>query len=378
MARVLARPDRPDDPGVAAPPKASPFDQGTDEPVAAPSTLHLWHVLVALAVLLAAAIVSVLVGPADLSPRLVLEILANHLPFVAIHGASNPTAVAVVWQLRLPRIVLGALVGSTLAVSGASYQGVFHNPLADPYLLGVASGAGLGATVAVVAIPHLASWPVSPVPICAFAGAVLAVGATFALGRSVRGARSATSLILAGVAIGAFFVAAQTFLLQQQNPQVLSEVYNWILGGLAAAGWSQVALVAPYVGAAMVTLFALRRLLDTLSVGDDEASSLGVRAERVRLLVIAAATLGTAAVVSVSGLIGFVGIIVPHTVRLTAGPSYQRVIPLSILYGAAFLILADLLARSVLAPGEIPLGVVTAFLGAPFFIIVLRQSRSLS
>jgi iron complex transport system permease protein len=169
----------------------------------------------------------------------------------------------------------------------------------------------------------------------------------------------------------------QTFLLQRSSPGQLSTVYSWILGGLSTAGWGQVELVLPYVGIAMVVLLACRRLLDVMSIGDEEATSVGVRAERVRLVVIVAATLGTAAAVSVSGLIGFVGIIVPHTIRLLAGPSYRRILPLSVLFGAGFLILADLLARTILSPAEIPLGVVTAFLGAPFFLVVLRQARRL-
>jgi iron complex transport system permease protein len=177
--------------------------------------------------------------------------------------------------------------------------------------------------------------------------------------------------------VAAFFTAVQTFLLQRSSPGQLSTVYSWILGGLSTAGWGQVDLVLPYVGTAILVLLACRRLLDVMSVGDEEATSVGVRAERVRLVVIVAATLGTAAAVSVSGLIGFVGIIVPHTIRLLAGPSYRRILPLSVLFGAGFLILADLLARTVLSPAEIPLGVVTAFLGAPFFLVVLRQARRL-
>jgi iron complex transport system permease protein len=264
-----------------------------------------------------------------------------------------------------------------LAIAGASYQGAFSNPLADPYLLGVASGAGLGATLVVAGAPVIGQIPSDLLPVAAFAGAVLAVAATFALGRSRASERSAASLLLAGIAVAAFFTAAQTFLLQRSSPDQLSTVYSWILGGLSTAGWGQVDLVLPYVGAAMVVLVACRRLLDVMSIGDEEATSVGVRAERVRLVVIVAATLGTAAAVSVSGLIGFVGIIVPHTIRLLAGPSYRRILPLSVLFGAGFLILADLLARTILSPAEIPLGVVTAFLGAPFFLVVLRQARRL-
>ena len=355
------------------------FDDGSDEPTPLVATrLHVWHVVVAVLFLLATAAVSLMVGPADLAPLAILKDLASRIPFVRLHSGLTPTGVAVLWQLRMPRIVLGGLVGAMLSLAGASYQGVFHNPLADPYLLGVASGAGLGATIAIVELPRLASWSFDPVPFAAFVGAVAAVAATFTLGRSGARVRNATSMILAGIAVGAFFTAAQTYLLQRQNPAIVAEVYDWILGGLATAGWDQVLLILPYVSVAMVALLAVRRLLDALCVGDDEANTLGVRADYVRLFVVVAATLGTAAAVSVSGLIGFVGIIVPHTIRLIAGPSYQRIIPLSLLYGAAFLILADLLARTALSPSEVPLGVVTAFLGAPFFLVVLRRSRALS
>jgi iron complex transport system permease protein len=342
-----------------------------------PTRLRLRHLLVGLFFVLLAALGSLLVGPADIAPGDVLAQLASRLPLLGVHSSLSPVAIAVIWQLRMPRIVLGCLVGAMLAVAGASYQGVFHNDLADPYLLGIAAGAGLGATIAVVYLPAVTSWPVDPLPLAAFAGAVLAVTATFVLGRSGRRSRGATSLILGGVAVGAFFTAVQTFL-QQQNTPVLAEVYTWILGGLSTAGWNEVTLVLPYIAISCAVLILSRRLLDAMSVGDDEASGFGVRADLVRLLVVAAATLGTAAAVSVSGLIGFVGIIVPHTIRLLAGPSYQRIIPLSVLYGAGFLVLADLLARTVLSPAEVPLGVVTAFLGAPFFLVVLRRSRRLA
>ena len=346
-------------------------------PALFPTRLRTVHVLIGVAFLLAAATASVLVGPADLSPAGVLEEIASKLPLVHVHPDLSATGAIVVWQLRVPRLVLGGLVGAMLAVAGASYQGVFCNPLADPYLLGVASGAGLGATVAVIEGPALAHLPIDALPLAAFVGAVVAVAATFALGRSRGAERAPASLVLSGVAVAAFFTAVQTFL-QQQNTQDIAVVYTWILGGLSTAGWGQVGMIWPYIVAAIVVLLACRRLLDVLSVGDEEATSLGVRAGRVRLVVVVAATLGTAAAVSVSGLIGFVGIIVPHTIRLLAGPSYRRILPLAVLFGAGFLIFADLLARTVLSPQEIPLGVVTAFLGAPFFLVVLRQARRLS
>jgi iron complex transport system permease protein len=326
---------------------------------------------------LLAATASILVGPADLPVTGVLSEVVSRVPFVHVGPGLSAVGAAVVWQLRMPRMVLGALVGAMLAVAGASYQGAFSNPLADPYLLGVASGAGLGATVVVVGAPLIGQIPSDLLPPAAFAGAVVAVAATFALGRSRAAARSAASLLLAGVAVAAFFTAVQTFLLQQSSPDQVTAVYTWILGGLSTAGWDQVELVLPYIGTAIIVLLACRRLLDVLSVGDEEATSMGVRAQRVRVVVIVAATLGTAAAVSVSGLIGFVGIIVPHTIRLLAGPSYRRILPLSVLFGAGFLVLADVVAHNVLSPAEVPLGVVTAFLGAPFFLVVLRQARRL-
>jgi iron complex transport system permease protein len=312
----------------------------------------------------------VLIGPADIAPGAILAEFADRLPFVTVDGGLDARESAIVWDLRLPRTVLGGLVGATLAAAGGAYQGVFRNPLADPYLLGVAAGAGLGATVAIVnAGPGAAA-----VPPAAFAGAVLAVLLTYALGVGAGGRSSGVTLILAGVAVAAFFTAAQTFV-QQRHADSVREVFSWILGRLGGAGWSEVVIMLPYAAAAIVALLFHRRLLDVLAVGEDEARTLGVRPERVRLIVVLAATLGTAAAVSVSGLIGFVGIVVPHTVRLLGGVSYRIILPLAVLGGAAFLILADLAARTVLSPSEIPIGVVTAFVGGPFFAVVLWNTR---
>jgi iron complex transport system permease protein len=283
-------------------------------------------------------------------------------------GALTPLDEAVLWELRAPRVALGALVGGTLAIAGAAYQAVFRNPLADPYLLGAAAGAGLGATAAIVYAGSV------PLPLAAFAGATAAVAGAYALGRSVGGRETAT-LILAGVAMAAFLTAVQTLLLQSDTDNVRL-VYTWLLGRLSSAGWSDVVLVLPYAAASIVVLLAHRRLLDVLRVGDEEALALGVPVGRVRLIVIGAATLGTAAAVAVSGLIGFVGIVVPHAVRLLAGSSYRSVLPLSVLFGAAFLVLADVAARTALAPAELPIGVVTACVGAPFFVVVLRATRA--
>lgn len=341
---------------------------------AVPARLRPGWVGLGMGILAAAALVGVLVGPVALRPGEVVGAMLDRLPFVSIDTGVSSRDAAILFELRLPRVVLAGLVGATLAVAGAAYQGVFRNPLADPYLLGAAAGAGLGATLVIAYGPPTGTWPVEPLPLAAFVGALGGVGLAYALGRSGSRARSTATLILAGVAVAAFFTAIQTYL-QQREDDTLREVYSWILGGLGTVGWREVLLVLPYMVVGLAAIVLHRRLLDVLSVGDDEADSLGIHSGRVRLIVVTAASLATAAAVAVSGLIGFVGIIVPHTIRLLAGPSYRLVIPLSILFGGAFLILADTAARTTLAPAEIPIGVVTALFGAPFFVMVLRRSR---
>ena len=266
-------------------------------------------------------------------------------------------------------MLLALLVGGMLAVSGCAYQGTFRNPLADPYLLGVSAGAGLGATAAIVTSDQRLA-----VPIAAFVGALAAVGLTYGLGRSAIVGRSAASLVLAGVAVASLLTAVQT-LIQQRNSDKIREVYGWVLGRLGTSGWSDVVLVAPYVLVCIAVLWRYRRVLDVFAVGDEEALTLGLPVAQARAAVVIAASLGTAAAVSVTGLIGFVGIIVPHILRLLVGNSYRVLVPLSAAYGGVFLILADLVARTALAPQEIPIGVVTALVGAPFFLLVLGTRR---
>ena len=327
----------------------------------------------AVAFLFVALIIGVLTGPIHLGVGAVLESTAARLHVPGATTPLSPTEEAILWQIRVPRVVLAALVGAMLALAGATYQGVFRNPLADPYLLGVAAGAGLGATIAIAYLPHgLRGQRV--LPVAAFIGGAIAVMLTYAVGRSARRERDAATLVLAGVTVAAFFTAWQTFV-QQQNAETLQQVYSWILGNIPSTGWSDVILILPYVAVAAVVILALRRVVDVLNLGDDEAATLGVDVRRVRLALVVAATLGTAAAVAVAGLIGFVGIIVPHAIRLVSGVGYRALLPLSLIVGAGFLVLADVIARTALSPAEIPLGVVTAFVGAPFFALVLRSTR---
>jgi iron complex transport system permease protein len=328
-----------------------------------------WAVIGAL-ILTGALLIGFAVGPVDLGVGAIVREILSHVPFLGVSSPLDDTEQAIFWQLRAPRVVLGALVGAMLASAGAGYQGVFRNPLADPYLLGAAAGAGLGATL-VIAYANDSARELRP--LAAFAGATVGVAVAYAIGRSA-GGRTSASLILAGVTVASFLTAVQTFV-QQRNTDTVQEVYAWILGQLETSGWREVAIAVPYMAASWAVLLVHGRLLDVLAVGDEEAASLGVNVSRVRLLVLGAATLGTAVAVALSGLIAFVGIIVPHAIRLVAGTSYRVVMPLSIMLGGAFLVLADVLARTVTSPAELPIGVVTAFFGAPFFALLLRTTR---
>ena len=313
-----------------------------------------WWLPLSLVVLAGALFLGVMIGPA---------------------GSWGTASWNIIWNIRMPRVVLAGIVGAMLSVAGASYQGVFRNPLVDPYLLGVAAGAGLGATIVfALGRSSTSGWPIDPLPVVAFAGGLLAVLLTYLVGASFGANRSGVTLVLAGVAVTSLATAVQAFVLQRNN-DVIREVYSWILGRLTTADWGDVRLVLPYVVVSTTVLLLHRRHLDMLRVGDDEAAALGTHVQRVRLSVVIAATMGTAAVVSVSGLIGFVGIVVPHVVRLLAGSSYRRLLPLSLVVGATFLILADIPGRVLQNPAETPIGVVTAFFGAPFFIVVLRSRR---
>ncbi len=328
--------------------------------------------LAGLATVALASILSVSVGPVSINPFDVFIELIDHLPLMSWDSGLNQTGQAIVWDIRAPRVVLGLLVGGLLAGSGAAYQGVFRNPLADPYLLGVAAGAGLGVTIAVVSGVGDGVGPFDPIPMAAFVGALGAVLVAGILGSKVGAAGSTATLILAGVAVASFLTAVQTYV-QQRNSDTLRQVYVWILGRLSQGGWDEVLLLLPYAVVSIAVIWWFAGALDVLAVGDDEASTLGLEPAKIRMIVLVFASLGAAAAVSVSGLIGFVGLIIPHGVRSIAGASNRLVVPLSVLFGAAFLALADIAARTVQSPAELPIGVVTAFVGAPFFLLILRS-----
>ncbi|WP_420639655.1 FecCD family ABC transporter permease [Candidatus Poriferisocius sp.] len=329
--------------------------------------------VVGVAVLVGVGLFSATSGAAGLPVGGVLVALVDWVPLLGLESSLSATQHDILFQIRLPRLALGLLVGGSLGLAGATYQGVFRNPLADPYLLGVSAGAGFGAVLALGFGLDLGWGPFDTVPAAAFVGALVAVMASMAIARG--GAASPATLLLGGVAMAALFSAAQTYAIQQLDETRAREVLSWLFGQLNTSGWTQVWLLLPYTAVCGLVLVVHRRHLDVLRVGDDEARALGLDPVRSRLVVIVAASLLTAAAVSVSGLIAFVGLVVPHIVRLLIGHSYRVIVPLSALVGGAFLALVDVGARTLVAPSELPVGVITAFVGAPFFALVLWRDR---
>ncbi len=310
----------------------------------------------------------------------VLRLLVGGLPGFSwlLSGAETAESfVTIVYRIRLPHTALVALTGAALAGSGAAYQGLFRNPLADPYLIGVASGAGLGAVAAMsftaVTSATAGLLGMFTIPAAAFVGALLTVVVVYFLARS-GGRVPTTTLILAGVAVGSFASALTSFLMLRSQGE-LRRALAWLLGGATMSGWEPVLAAFPYILLGLGVLAISGHAFNVLQFGDEQAQQLGLRVERVRALLLLSASLATAAAVSFSGIIGFVGLIVPHLVRLLWGADYRRLIPLSTLGGASLLLLADLLARLALRPEALPVGVVTSLAGAPFFLWVLRRAQ---
>ncbi len=337
-----------------------------------PVSYPWWHLWIGLAIVALIALLAGGIGSVSIPPLSVLQIVLDKLPFFEIPGLPK-SWMAIIWQLRFPRIVLAALVGAALAISGVTYQGLFRNPLAEPYLLGTAAGAGLGATVVLTSQLPVYVHGLSLLPLAAFAGALVAVTVVYTVSKQSDGL-STTTLILAGVAISSLAGALASLLMIRASPDV-RPLLAWLLGGFGGAHWQQAWSVLPYLVPGALVMMAHGRILNLLQLDEHEAKQLGVNVERTKGLLIAAASLATAASVSVSGLIGFVGLIAPHTVRLVWGPDHRFLLPMSMIVGAGFLILADLVARTVANPSELPVGVVTAFCGAPFFLYLLRKGR---
>ncbi len=322
--------------------------------------------LLAVLTLLLMLTLSMAIGSVFIAPIEIWRVLAG--------DGSNETFRTILFNIRLPRTILIALVGAALAGSGATYQGLFRNPLADPYLIGVASGAGLGAILAMSV-----NWPYTllglfAIPLAAFLASLLTVYAVYAfaqIGRTV----PTTNLILAGVAVSSFATSITTFLMLRSTGEVRRAI-GWLLGGVSLVGWDVTLALIPYLVVGMTLLVLTGYSLNLLQFGDDQATQMGLNVRRAKFTIIIASSLVTAAAVSFAGIIGFVGLIVPHIVRIWWGVDYRRLIPLSILGGASVLLIADVLARIVIAPQELPVGIVTALAGAPFFLWVLRRAKN--
>jgi len=331
--------------------------------------------LVALLVVVIIAALGVTWGSFSISPGVVAVMFWRR----AFGSTASPTWPAtwetVIFDIRLPRVVLAALVGGALSPAGAVYQGLFRNPLADPYLIGVSSGAGLGATIAIAFGLPFGWGGLGAVSLLAFFGALGATVLVYLLAR-VGGKTPVTTLLLAGVALGAFLTAVTTFLMfRAQDAFRTVHVLGWLMGSFALANWARVRVLAPVLVAGGIAMWTYAHRLNVLQLDEEQAQQLGIPVEQTKLILIVAATMVTATAVAVSGIIGFVGLIVPHAVRLVWGPDHRFLLPMSMLSGASFMILADGLARSLLSPAELPVGVVTAFCGAPFFLYLLRQKK---
>ncbi|MFG2734543.1 FecCD family ABC transporter permease [Streptomyces harbinensis] len=314
--------------------------------------------------------VAISVGTVHVPVGQVLDVLLANL--TGGGRAPDPLTQQIVWDFRTPRVLLAALAGAGLSLAGVCLQALVRNPLADPYVFGVSAGASLGAVLAMTTgITAVAGLGVTG---AAFAGSLLSLLVVFALAQH-SGRLLGSSLILAGVAIAYLGNAVTGYLQLQANPSELRAVMFWLLGSVAGASWPDLAIPAVAAAVCTVVLLTRARPMNALATGDDTAAGLGVGVQRLRVLLLVASSLLTAVIVSVAGGIGFVGLVVPHAVRLLVGPDHRKVIPVSLLLGAVFLVLVDLLTRTLDRPNEIPIGIVTALLGAPFFLALLRGRK---
>lgn len=323
--------------------------------------------------LLAVALLSLVQGAASIPPGTAIAFVLNRLPFIDIAIDAPATWETIIIDVRLPRLLAAGIVGAALAYSGATYQGVFRNPLADPYLLGVASGAALGASIAIVSPLESGTYGFGWVPLLAFVGAGLAVMLAYLfaqVGRTI----SNTSLILAGIAISAIASAITSFILITGGERA-QPIFAFLFGSFNTSSWERLLTGLPYLVVGVVLIALHGRLLNVLQLDEEQASQLGVDVARTKLILLGAASLIAATAVAMAGVIGFVGLIVPHVTRMIFGGDYRRLLPLAALLGASFLIGTDVLARTVLRPQEVPVGIVTAIVGGPFFLYLMRVRR---
>ncbi len=315
-------------------------------------------------------------GAVGIPPLDIVKMTLNKLPFVDLQPTWDSTDETIIFQIRLIRVVAGALVGAALATAGVLFQGLLRNPMADPYIIGTSAGAALGATLAMIVPVGVAFAGFGLVPVGAFVGALGAVLLVYNLA-SVGGRTPIISMLLAGFVVSAMLVAVMSLLIMVNDTLQwkLHSVFSFLMGSLSVNGWSQIAVIAPLIVGGIVVARYFAFHLNAFALGEEGAANVGVSVEREKILILALGSLLTACAVSLSGVVGFVGLVVPHGVRLALGPDHRLLLPASALAGATFLVIADTIARTVLAPTEIPVGIFTALVGAPFFIYLMRRTR---
>jgi iron complex transport system permease protein len=327
------------------------------------------------AFLLFCLLIAVSLGAVPISPLDIIKMMLNKTGLFHFTPTWQSSDETILFLIRLPRVIAGSLVGAALASAGVLFQGMLRNPMADPYIIGTSAGAAFGATIVMMLPVSVAFLSFGLVPIAAFFGALGAVLLVYNLAR-VGGKTPIVRMLLAGFAVSAMLAASVVLMVTlSSRTGLLQNVYSFLMGSISVSGWNQIIIVAPLIIVAIVAARFLAFRLNALSLGEEGAAYLGIDVERDKIIVLALGSLLTAAAVSISGLIGFVGLVVPHAVRLVLGPDHRLLLPAAALSGGAFIVLADLFARTVLAPSEIPIGIITAIIGAPFFIYLLRHTR---
>lgn len=333
-------------------------------------------VFLALILVLSIGIFSV-IGTASIKWTDVFRIIGSKTPILKNYIDLSDileTHQIIIWSIRLPRVLLGVLVGSSLAIAGAAFQGMFKNPMADPFVIGISSGAALGATIAIILKASISFLGMSSISLFAFIGALAAVFTVYNISR-IKNKVPVTTLLLAGVAIGQFLTAIMSFLMVIFSND-MSKIVYWTMGSLAGKGWSPLIRVSlPVIGSIILINFFARDL-NIMLTGEDSAKSLGINVEKTKMYILILGTFMVAMVVSVSGIIGFVGLIIPHIVRIIIGPDHRVLLPASALVGAIFMIFADTIARTIISPVEIPVGIITALFGGPFFLYLLKKTKT--
>ncbi len=334
-----------------------------------------WKLIIAclLLILALSIVLTVAIGPVPIHPSIVLNMFIGEMPIIndLVVPSWSTAEETIIFQIRLPRIILGMLVGAALAIAGATMQGLFKNPMADPFIIGISSGAALGATLAIVLGAYI--FGIYTIPLMAFLGATTAAFVVYNIAR-VGGKVPVETLLLAGIAVGSFLSAITSFMMYISGEH-LHQIVFWMMGGLWVSDWAQVRMALPLICVGMMILYFFAKDLNVMLLGEEPAQHLGIGVESLKKIMLICASLVTAVAVSVSGLIGFVGLIIPHMVRILTGPDHRILLPASALVGGIFLIWADTLARTIITPTELPVGIITALFGAPFFVYLLRTRK---